>query len=385
MRARKGDDPFSESQISKQFFESSQDCIIIHDMEGNFLYINPAAKKLFEYTDEDVFSSNVINYIAAEDMYTAEEHIEHRLEGYKGQHKSRVSLLKKGGKKVPVEIISTQTTLKDQPIFILQIRDMTEEALNKSRLEVLNSQLEILNDASNVQEISDYTVELLTDLLLYDNAFFSVVTNDSQIIVSKNREIVESDQVFSLKGSGVGVRAIHEKQSQLVLDTSEDPDYHNLEYVESYTALSELSVPVLVNDRVEALITIQDRHKEAFDLFDQALVEMLSKQVASTIQRFQSSKLFNGIRVYGRDLSEAIDIEDVANVAINYMTDYLGADFASFHLVERDQLRVINSFPVNPAKDTDLHDKGIINKAAQTREPVLVNDVRDNPDYLDGG
>lgn len=36
LSVRKGDDPFTESQVLEQFFESSQDCIIINDMTGTF-------------------------------------------------------------------------------------------------------------------------------------------------------------------------------------------------------------------------------------------------------------------------------------------------------------------------------------------------------------
>ncbi len=385
MSVRKGDDLFSESQIIESFLESSQDSIIIHDMAGNFLYVNPAAKNLFEYTDDEVFSANITDFLAAEDMDIAKEHREHRQEGYQGLHKSRVSLIKKGGKKIQVEIVSTQTQLKGGPIFILRIRDLSKEAMNKKRLEVLNSQLEILDDASNIQEIADFTVDLLTDLLLFDTVLFSVITNDSQVIISQSRPIADHDQVFPLDGDSVSVTAIREKRSQLILDTSENPAYYNLEYVDSYTALSELSVPVIVDGHVEALITVLNEYKDAFNLCDQALVEMLSKQVALVVQRLHQSRLFDGIRVYGKHLSEAIDIDDVANVAINYMTDFIGADFASFHLIEGDQLKIIEAFPFTPDKDSSLNSKGITRKAAQTRRPVLILDVRDNPDYLDGG
>jgi len=384
LSVRKGEDLFKESQILENYISSSSDSIVIHDMAGNFLYVNPATYSLFGYVEDEVYSTKITDYIAKEDMDSAKRHRERRLEGYQGHHESRVSLIKRDGTKIPVEIISTMVQLQTGPVFILQIKDLIEETAYRKRLELLNSFTSILVEAASIQEIADYTVQLLHEHLGFNALAFNLVSDNSYIVLSHSGFLTDAELVMPLDGKGIINRSISELKSQLVLDTSTDQD-HQRKGPDIFNALSELDVPVIVNDSVVAVISVQAPTKNAFNQYDQYLIEIFSKHVVSALQRLQQSRLFKGIRVYGRLLSEAIDYDDIADVSINYMIDFMGAHFASFHLVEGEYLRTVKAVPFIPNQKVSLKRKGIITKAYHTSSPVLVNDTRMSSDFFEQG
>ncbi len=50
-------------QMYRTLFERSMDCIYLHDLDGNFLDVNPVGLDLLEYTKAEFLSKNFISFI----------------------------------------------------------------------------------------------------------------------------------------------------------------------------------------------------------------------------------------------------------------------------------------------------------------------------------
>ncbi|MCX2454190.1 PAS domain-containing sensor histidine kinase [Pedobacter sp. PLR] len=65
---------FEERFDSEPFFEVSQDLMCIAGFDGYFKRINPAVSKLLGYTNEELFSRPVNDFVYEEDKYNTEDH-----------------------------------------------------------------------------------------------------------------------------------------------------------------------------------------------------------------------------------------------------------------------------------------------------------------------
>ena len=91
-------------------------------------------------------------------------------------------------------------------------------------------------------------------------------------------------------------------------------------------------------------------------------------------------------------LSFTISVEEIADVTLDIMFLQLGFQYSSFLLLENDYLRMVNYLYIKESStDTPfsigvlpLSGKGITVKSAREAKTILLNDVRDDPDYLDG-
>ncbi len=125
-------------QMYRTLFESSMDCVCLHDLDGNFLDINPAGLDLLGYTRTEFLSKSFISLIDKKQRKKAlgcrKEIVE------KGYQKSvtEYHLVSKSGKSVTIEARGVLIHRKGKPFAILGIaRDVThrkkiEEALRRS-------------------------------------------------------------------------------------------------------------------------------------------------------------------------------------------------------------------------------------------------------------
>jgi PAS domain S-box-containing protein len=95
-----------------------------------------------------------------------------------------------------------------------------------------------------------------------------------------------------LEGPGVTVQVAKKKASIRISDTRSEPayvDYLGLKRQESsYDMLSEIAVPVIVENEVVAILNAESGALEAFSETDQQLLEILAFHVASEIKRLRA-------------------------------------------------------------------------------------------------
>ena len=97
---------------------------------------------------------------------------------------------------------------------------------------------------------------------------------------------IEDVSTLSLHGPGVTVRAVNTSETQLVPDTTLDPDYVGVD-VEGTQTRSELAVPVKVGGEVVAVINVESTEAAKFTAEDKVLVETMAQHVTSAFERIR--------------------------------------------------------------------------------------------------
>jgi K+-sensing histidine kinase KdpD len=114
-----------------------------------------------------------------------------------------------------------------------------------------------------------------------------------------------------LNGRGIAVRAVRTGETQLVHDTSKDPDFAM--DGEPSSLCSELDIPIKIDGKVVALINLETPRLNAYSEQDRRVVEILSEHVASVLYRIREESRLRGMeeereRGLADGAAEAVDM-----------------------------------------------------------------------------
>ena len=110
----------------RELFENSRDAIYLHDMSGRYLSVNSAAEELSGYSRDEILGKNFTDFVSAEFIPEIRENFVKKL-GTEGATMYEVEIIRKGGKRVPVEVSSRMLYKEDLPVAVQgTIRDISE-------------------------------------------------------------------------------------------------------------------------------------------------------------------------------------------------------------------------------------------------------------------
>ncbi|MGQ9898272.1 MAG: PAS domain S-box protein [Acidobacteriota bacterium] len=119
----------------RTLFDSAQDVIYCHDLEGRILEINPAAERLFGYRQDEVRSINVLDLILPENRAALLEAVKPLLNGAETTRCHEVTLLARDGRRITLEVIMWLLREHGTPVAFQGIgRDLTERRLSERAL-----------------------------------------------------------------------------------------------------------------------------------------------------------------------------------------------------------------------------------------------------------
>jgi putative methionine-R-sulfoxide reductase with GAF domain/predicted transcriptional regulator len=135
---------------------------------------------------------------------------------------------------------------------------------------------------------------LLEDLAMFATTMINSVVPTDKIALA----VIESDTLKSVAAIGprvfmdlnlgwptINARTVKTKQTQLVNDTRDDPDYFPGEGRDAVTMLSELCVPMIYQDEVLGTINLECREADRFKDKDKRVVEAFAREIAEAVHR----------------------------------------------------------------------------------------------------
>lgn len=125
-------DEFEREQsilLQAEIFNAVQDSIMVHDLEGHFVYLNENAWKSRGYSEEEMLKMTVEELDASEYNNATPDEMKKFIQSIKdeGHVKFKVEHVCKSGKRLPVEIYSKLITLNEKPYILSSVRDITEQ------------------------------------------------------------------------------------------------------------------------------------------------------------------------------------------------------------------------------------------------------------------
>lgn len=236
--------------------------------------------------------------------------------------------------------------------------------------------------AASVRRVMDY--EIFAILLVNERS------QDMRIrfAVGHMPEVVEAVRVKI--GSGITGAAAATLQTQLVNDTHADPRYiHALPGVRS-----ELAVPIIWHGQAIGVIDIQSLQGGAFTAAHRDALELIAARISHAIEnaklyrnavsRERTLALLNDI---SREMTSILSLDELLTRTAEMVRRVIDYDLFSVLLVNAAGDQLEHRLSVKRGEHIQIKtnvplDRGITGAAFQSREPVVVRDVREDPRYL---
>jgi PAS domain S-box-containing protein len=126
----------------RALFESAQDAIWVHDLDGNLVSVNKVAEDLLGYDSEELMRTKVKDLLPKESLPLAKKVGKALFAGEKIKQPYEQRIAKKGGTQAIVNMTTTLIKEHGKPVFFLHIgRDVTREKELQQELQTAYQQL----------------------------------------------------------------------------------------------------------------------------------------------------------------------------------------------------------------------------------------------------
>lgn len=278
----------------RTLFENSPDAIIVQDMKGTILDINPAACQLYNIEQDALLGHNILDLAPGKWKKEAARAL---LKMIKGDQKYIESIsLTRDGREVPIEISFANINYAGRPALLLHIHDITERKNVERTLQRRNRDLSLLNQASQVLSSSLDLDEVLAAILDQVRQIMGATASSIWLIDDRTRELVckDSTEPGILRGwrmpmdeGIVGWTTMH-GESLLVPDTRDDVrHYKAVDQKSGEEIRCILSVPLKVKQRVIGSLQLVDLEPGRFNKEDIPIMESLAITAAIAIENAQ--------------------------------------------------------------------------------------------------
>jgi PAS domain S-box-containing protein len=166
-----------------------------------------------------------------------------------------------------------------------RIRLLESERLYKAKIEALHRHASELTFADTIEEVAEITLNAIEWVLGFPLGAFCTIKGDMLVPICIKGIDIEMHRELLLDGPGIVVRAYKTGISQLVADTRKDEDYLPALVEGGKQTLSELAVPVILDNEVKAVLNLEGKELNSFTEEDKRLVEIFAKHVASAFSR----------------------------------------------------------------------------------------------------
>jgi putative methionine-R-sulfoxide reductase with GAF domain len=188
----------------------------------------------------------------------------------------------KCGQEFPVETSASivKNALGEPEFIVGVIKDITERKKMEERLSALNFYGSTLNTAKSFDEVYALILDTMQQTLGFEYGEFLTIERSKLHTVcyrGQPREI--PDLPLDGEKKGIVVKAANMRKPILVRDVTKEADY-----VEALPeAKSELTVPVVTENRLLGVLNVESTRADSFDEKDVALLQILASHAATAI------------------------------------------------------------------------------------------------------
>ena len=292
---------FKDFDIIKQFLEVSRDAVfIIYDEQVK--YVNDIAVQMLRYNEP----SDIIGKWSCELMHSDDKKLTYKPASRNTPFLYEMKYKRKDGTKIQVENQISLIEYNGIPCSLIFSRDISERKKFELKLNTLHKHASDIRGLETIDELIKKTVKIIKHSLGFDYVGFGIVIGD--ILYFKETSDNTNTLKLSLKGRGISVRAVRTGETQFVSDIRKDQEYISVRYFNEVETLSEICVPLRVNDKIFGVINVEAGRINAFDDNDRKLLETLSGHVESSLsvllEKEKLNKSLVELQNVNRDLDE---------------------------------------------------------------------------------
>lgn len=287
----------SDSQL-QGVFENIVDAYVIMDLNFNVLKMNKSATEMLGFEDDKV-DYNLVKMVLPDDYDRVSNSFQELLKN--GVLKDfEIKIKNNKGKVIITHINASIIYDKEEPVAAQGIlRDITISKENEIITEVINDITQSILGTMDIYEISLNTTKKIANYLKTDDCVIYSVNHTEnqveQIAASGDKISTFGDIVNRLKfdiGKGIVGTVAKTGKSMLIHDTSKDKRY----IVDIARNYSELTVPIIIENKVIAVIDSEHPNKNHFTEVQLRTIENIARIIALKIK--------NAIRLSEKDRTQ---------------------------------------------------------------------------------
>jgi sigma-B regulation protein RsbU (phosphoserine phosphatase) len=192
-----------------------------------------------------------------------------------------------------------------------------------------------------------------------------------------------------LPGQGIVGAAAAERETVFVPDVSQDPRYISI----FPGVVSELAIPLVHQDRLVGVLNIEGPDPEAFTGDARTALEVLASHLAVAIENatlYRETRWYAGLLAtlyeIGKETASILDLDLLLSRVAEIVKRVIDYEMFAILLVDEEchelVLRKSVQFGTVKGKTRLKVTEGLCGAAVQSKEPVLVGDVRSDPRYV---
>jgi sigma-B regulation protein RsbU (phosphoserine phosphatase) len=265
----------------------------------------------------------------------------------------------------------------------------------QSRIEPLLLEVaDVVNTTLDLDTTLRRVAELVRKVIDYEIFGILLLNEKTQELyfrfsVGHSREV--ADRMRVKVGEGVTGTAAQRREAVLVGDVSADPRYISA----VPNVRSELAVPLIVKNRVIGVIDIESPLPNHFTEEHKSLLTLIGSRMAVGIENARlytrvtrQARTLLLLNEIARELTSILNLDEVLKRVGELLQRLIDYQMFSILLVDAAGEKLQHRFSLRFQENIHLkHDiplgKGIVGFAAESREAVLVRDVKKDPRYID--
>ena len=368
LQHRQGELEHSEERF-RALSEVASEGVLIHD-QGVVLDVNQAGADLLGYPLSELIGQNVLNVVAPEmrDMALAHLHV-----GDDGPHESVG--LRKDGATFPAEVLGKHIHYRGRSVRVTVVRDLTE----RKRAEAA------LREAEHKYR----TLVEYNPAVVYTNA---VDDSSSTIYISQQVEALTGyTSAEWMADPELWEKLIHPDDYPSVMAEHTRTNTTREPFRMEYRLVARNEQVVWVRD--EAVLIWAGNDQPAF--WHGYLLDITGLKKVETAQRESEQRyrdLFISAQRQAQDLAlldkvrtalaRELELPNVIRTVVESIAQTLGYTLVSIYLVEGDELVLRYQIGYRHVIERLPRGQGVLWRAVQSGEPVLIKDVRSEPAFL---
>ncbi|MBU7043224.1 MAG: GAF domain-containing protein [Theionarchaea archaeon] len=294
-------------EMYKTLVHTSPEAIIVTDLQGTITYVSPRTQDLHGYDNpDDLVGMNAFQLIAPEHRKGAEKDFE-SLREEKFIKNKVYTLVRKDGSEFIGEInASIINNSCGEPIaHIATSRDITDRKRSEKQLENLFKASKLLNSTMDMEKIYRFLSHSLQDIVKFDNFMIFLVSEDKEVIypafVSENLAPLMKDVTLSY-GEGLVGHCIKTKELLRIDDAGKDTRGKLIHGTD--ICVSQILVPLIVENEVVGALHISKSTKNAYDDQDVVALQPLGEIISSALR---NSRIYDNVKKFGEELERRIE------------------------------------------------------------------------------
>jgi two-component system, sporulation sensor kinase E len=287
-------DIIQKEEFQKNLIDNLVDALIVFDFDMNILKINKEALKLIDIDEKDAPKS--INQFRPK--YRKELLRLFKTSSFSKKNNVKQFLFSFVNRNRQLKYVSIKASVlknTDGEPYAYQtiIRDITKEHLIEQKLKeqqkIIVTESLILKkllDNPNVFENGKNIVDIISNYLgTNDCVFYAVIENNITQVAATNQKLDKQDNIKNLMqipfGEGIVGKVAQTKKGVIINDTRKNDDY----IVDDQHRLSEITVPILLDDELIAIIDAEHPNKNFFKKTQLAFLSQISSLISITLKK----------------------------------------------------------------------------------------------------